>query len=756
MRGILFVLIVAVCGPLTAQNLLDNPSFDSMRGWDAFWSRDAGQGSARPAAGRSGPAVELTSTGGRDWAFASSARLPVKSAEGYTFSALVKHVSGQGTLQLSVELRSGDQVTDWLYAVKTISQAEDWTPVQSRFLVPPGTTSVQFRFTGEGAADWLAEAPSLVRTREALPPALDRPITVSSRGLSLTLDARRLTLTVPTASYTFDTTLLGGAVTAVQTTGGRITLTLADASGAPMTATIEAMDGFAELSIAGGGLDADFPFPGPLTARHGQSWVLPLNEGLLVPAELPPALKFNEWVLYSGHGLCMPFVGLTDGRTSLLVLAETPDDAKVRLRTTETSALDVVWQPSKGAWRYERRLRLVPVNGDYVAVAKAYRAYAETKGLVVTLKQKAAQAPQVDRLVGAVDLWYWKDAPHWTRDNTGAIGFAGRLKAAGIDRVLWSQQQAGPVVSQMNELGFLTGRYDIYQDVWGPDNPDAWENHDGWPDDLVLDAGGRPVPGWVDRGAKDYVGGVISSGRSLVWEQKKVPADLADHPYGARFLDTVTASPLREDWSPAHPLTRSEDKANKFELLDWLAREKHLVVGSETGFDFAVPALHYFEGMMSIAPFRLPDSGYDLTGAKTPSPEFREFQLGPQYRIPLFELVYHDCVVSYWYWGDSSNRVPELWDERDLFNALYGTGPLWIVDPKIWSQYESRFVQSFQAASVSRHTGYSEMLSHEFLTPDHTVQRTTFADGTVVTADFGKRAWRAVFPDGTQAGTLTP
>jgi hypothetical protein len=387
--------------------------------------------------------------------------------------------------------------------------------------------------------------------------------------------------------------------------------------------------------------------------------------------------------------------------------------------------------------------------------------------LVVTLKQKAASVPQVDKLVGAVDLWYWKDAPTWTRDNSGAADFGRQLKTLGIDRVLWSQEQPGPVVAQLNALGFLTGRYDIYQDVWGPDNPNKWVNRDGWPDDLVLNPDGSRLPGWVDRvNGKDYPGGVISSGRSLVWEQKKVPVDLADHPYGARFLDTVTASPLREDWSPAHPLSRSDDKANKLEMLAWLSREKHLVVGSETGFDFAVPALHYFEGMMSLGPFRLPDSGYDLTSAKTPTPAFLEFQVGPKYRIPLFELVYHDCVVSYWYWGDSSNRVPEYWNERDAFNALYGTGPLWIVDRSTWSKYAERFAQSYRATAVARRTGYSEMTSHVFLTDDHTVQRTTFADGTVVTANFGSqpwsdgtavapRSWVAKFPDGTTAGPLT-
>ncbi len=36
------------------------------------------------------------------------------------------------------------------------------------------------------------------------------------------------------------------------------------------------------------------------------------------------------------------------------------------------------------------------------------------------------------------------------------------------------------------------------------------------------------------------------------------------------------------------------------------------------------------------------------------------------YRLLLWELVYHDCVVAQWYWGDYNNKLPAVWDRRDL------------------------------------------------------------------------------------------
>jgi hypothetical protein len=184
----------------------------------------------------------------------------------------------------------------------------------------------------------------------------------------------------------------------------------------------------------------------------------------------------------------------------------------------------------------------------------------------------------------------------------------------------------------------------------------------------------------------------------------------------------------------------------------YLSREMKLVTGSETGIDWAVPALHYFEGMMSLGDYRLPDAGYDLWSAKKPTEGFLRFQVGPYYRIPLFELVYHDCVASFPYWGDASNRLAEWWEVRDLFSALYGTGPLWIVDHARWKRDREQFVRSYRRATeVAARTGLFEMLEHRFLTADHMVQYTGFADGTRVWVNFGNKDFR--LPDGRTVGS---
>jgi hypothetical protein len=115
-----------------------------------------------------------------------------------------------------------------------------------------------------------------------------------------------------------------------------------------------------------------------------------------------------------------------------------------------------------------------------------------------------------------------------------------------------------------------------------------------------------------------------------------------------------------------------------------------------------------------------------------------KFQTGQAYRLPLWELVYHDCVVAQWYWGDYNNKLPGLWDKRDLFNVLYGTPPMFMFDKNLWLSQKERFAQSYRnICPYVRATGYAEMTDHRCLTPDRNVQQTAFANGVKITVNFG-------------------
>ncbi|UCD58249.1 MAG: hypothetical protein JSV16_03815, partial [Candidatus Hydrogenedentota bacterium] len=339
-----------------------------------------------------------------------------------------------------------------------------------------------------------------------------------------------------------------------------------------------------------------------------------------------------------------------------MAIIETPDDATIHInRIQGTLCIAPKWESQKGVFGYTRKLRYVFFDkGGHVAICKRYRSYAKETGRLKTLAQKRSENPDVDLLIGAVNVWCW---------DKDALSIVRKMKSVGIERILWSHRRSPSVIKAMNEMGgVLTSRYDIYQDLMDPQivkdklrrvHPD-W-TQEGWPDDIMLDAKGEPRKGWRVRGrdGQMYPCGVLCDKQALKHARQRVPAELKTHPYRCRFIDTTTASPWRECYHPDHPMTRSDSRHWKMELLRYMSEEMEVVTGSETGHDAAVPYVHYFEGMLSLGPYRVPDAGRNMGKIWDEVPErVAKFQVGHKYRLPLWELVYHDCVVAQWYWGD--------------------------------------------------------------------------------------------------------
>ncbi|SDU15621.1 Carbohydrate binding domain-containing protein [Verrucomicrobium sp. GAS474] len=761
--------------------ILSNPGFETgLQGWSALWTREADAGTVA-LDGREfhggATSLRIEHRGAKDWSLEAKDRLAVAPGDLVEISAWAKSSeadSDASHLTLCVASRNDfGTVEQWNLGAFPFDRAEgkagEWRRLRSRFLVPPGVVEVQLRLIGSGVGRLWVDDLSLVKLpglgelrNKDMPPK----ITLSNPALDVTLDtgAGAFTVVDRRTGETFRQNPVSPDVVLLNAEAGkapddlalRFTL-LNAATGMKIEATLRLDPARPEFTLdlaAQGELPGTLHYPGPFLTKPGQYLVVPMNEGISYPVE-DPDIQPMDLVAYGGHGICMAFWGVTDGEHGQMAILETPDDAAIRIDRHD-GKLDIApqWEPQKRQFGYPRRLRYIFFDqGGHVAMAKRYRAYAKETGLFRTLEQKRKENPEVDRLIGAVNVWCW---------DKNAVPFVRELKAAGIDRILWSSAQSPETLKALNDLGVLTSRYDIYQDVMDPaqfprlryvhsDWPTA-----AWPDDLVRNAGGDWVHGW-DVETKDgglYPCGVLSDGQALKYARERVLADLATHPYRCRFIDTTTASPWREDYNPLHPMTRSQCREARMALLKFISADCHLVTGSETGHDAAVPFVDYFEGMLSLGPYRVPDAGREMQRVWDEVPEnLSKFQVGHAYRLPLWELVYHECVVAQWYWGDYSNKLPALWDKRDLFNVLYGTPPMFMFDRAGWDKNKERFAQSYRnVAPAVRAVGYSEMTNHRFLTLDRNVQQTTFANGTVVTVNFGSQPYRT--PGGTLLAPL--
>ncbi|GBC97042.1 hypothetical protein HRbin16_02858 [bacterium HR16] len=335
--------------------------------------------------------------------------------------------------------------------------------------------------------------------------------------------------------------------------------------------------------------------------------------------------------------------------------------------------------------------------------------------------------------------------------------FVQEAKLLGVDKLVLHGTASRDAMQKAVEAGYLTSEYDNYTDILPAQSEERIDsNHDLLPDSAVLKADGERMTAWRTMEGLQYM-----KRCPALWlraAQKVIPSALKAHPFLARFIDVTTAEGLYECYDAKHPLTRADKRACGQKLLAYV-RSLGLVVGGEHGIWWAVPYLDYIEGMMSSYQFSWP-AGHlirpqskeqrftDPWGNQLPAwSEYEKWGIGHRYRIPLWELVFHDCVVSTWYWGDSSDWLlqvdPEITNRKDLFNILYGTIPLMWLDPQgAWNRDRQRFVRTYRLTSkLHEAVALYEMTSHEFLTPDRAVQRTRFADGTVCVVNFGEEPY---------------
>ncbi|AMV39122.1 glycoside hydrolase [Planctomyces sp. SH-PL62] len=726
-------------------------------GWSPFWARSEGAGTAvvDPAVRREGrDTIRVEQKGPRDWSLSREQTIEVKPGQIHRLSAWFKVAEGSRAV-LSVVLRDeGDRVLEWSYGER-IAVAPEWDRVEARFMIPPGAKTMQPRVIGDGPARFWIDDLSLTLD----PDSLVIGAKPSTESLELA-DARLRVVVDPTngafrvrdarsgREWSQPSNGSGLVILGAKRESNQILIDFVDPrSIMKFRASVRIDPDPSEIVVeltGQGPLASPIAFPYPFVTGDGTTLILPVNEGMSYPVD-DPSLPPMEFILYGGHGLCMAWWGVVDGQAGLMAIVETPDDASVRVPRSEGKlCLAPLWEPQKGRFGPTRRIRYIFFeDGGYVAMAKRYREYARSTGLLKTLVQKRAENPNIDKLVGAANIWCWDRDP---------VAIVRELKEAGIDRILWSNAATPEQLRKLNQLGVLTSRYDIDQDVMDPATfprlPDVhpdWTTK-AWPEDLMLDARGNWIRGWEVEGkdGRMYACGVTCDRQAVSYAVKRIGEELRTHPYQSRFIDTTTASPWRECYSPTHPVTRSESRRFKMDLLGVVHDRYKLITGSETGHDAAVPFADYFEGMLSLGPYRVADAGRDMARiVKEVPPQIEKFQTGAYYRLPLWELVFHDCVVAHWYWGDYNNKLPAVWARRDLFNALYGTPPMFMFTADSWRRDRDRFVESYRTATrVARESGYSEMLSHEWLTPDHSVQRTRFADGQVVVVNFGDQPYR--------------
>lgn len=522
------------------------------------------------------------------------------------------------------------------------------------------------------------------------------------------------------------------------------------------------------LSESQAGVQAVY-WPGPMAFEEPQSsWYTLLNweQGIRIPNTWPTEtakLPFNG--MLGTAGAYMPWFSQVKDGEGYLAIAETPWNAGYDIDHPAGGPythMSIRWEPSLGHMNDRRVLQYRLLHGcDHNDICKAYRAYAKEKGLLRTLREKAAKTPSVDDLIGCCFVhtgiktkvqpnsdFYDPAAPE---KNDHLTPFSVRtaevkqLHEAGVSKMYlhldgWAEpgydnqhpdyspacEEAGgwhamkELADTMHACGYLFGIHDQYRDYYR-----AAESFD---ENFACRLPDGSIPQhqrWAG-GPQSYLCGTQAP--YYVKRNFKAIEDAGIQLDGA-YLDVFTCNEGDECDHPWHRMTRRDCYEYRNACFEFLL-SKNILPSSEEVNDWAIPSLvfcHY-------APydFMLAAPGSDRHGIP----------------VPLFNLVYHDCVIEPWMMDKVSEK-----DDYMLYALLNGGAP-YLRRDAAYPNFDGAFdgAEKLQLEEDIRRCSFvselhekvakAEMLRCELLTEDGSRQRTIFSDGTQVTVDFAQQSYQ--------------
>ncbi len=404
--------------------------------------------------------------------------------------------------------------------------------------------------------------------------------------------------------------------------------------------------------------------------------------------------------------------------------------------------------------------------GIYPTLTEACAAYKRCKGITpVTLAEKLERFPEIAKLMGGI-FWVWSNhydevmyADHDVEVSPlvgdDLLTVAGDLHENGVDKAMFGLFFDGdsPYTKDLYEqFGYICTQYDNYNDVLNPALLDIVPGNrvrncgythrriKDYPDGVTVTANGTLATAWALKGFDGEMHPQNSLCPKVAAQRmrEEIPAILAAYPYyKGRFID-VYGTRITACHSEAHPLTKEECLTVKRDAFGFLG-ELGLIAGTEDGFEDLVDSLVYAEGLHSPVYFRNEDSGRKHANmyTKERAAHIQKYMLSPACRVPLWQLVYHDSLLAFPYWGDSTESAPVLLDVKILYACLFGCPPLYSFFVKDYALLREDILRSYRRISeVLSHTALLPMTDYAVLREDYSLQRTVFGDAWEVVANF--------------------
>lgn len=233
--------------------------------------------------------------------------------------------------------------------------------------------------------------------------------------------------------------------------------------------------------------------------------------------------------------------------------------------------------------------------------------------------------------------------------------------------------------------------------------------------------------------------------------------------FNSLFLDVDATAMAREDYrdntSESHMLSAFNNR------MQWLSEQPDLVLGSEDGNSLTTKGIAFAHGLETVgfgwtdkdmkensqSPYYLgrwypdhkPDFFFKPAEVKEP---YKSLLFSPQYRIPLYQTVFHDEVINTHHWHSDSLKFTNVKANRDLTAMLYNTPAMvHLTRDEALSSSSPRLkaLKHYQDGFEPIHKQLWDKTLVDFAWLDNsgTVQQTVFDDGSKIIANFSDQAF---------------
>jgi len=491
-----------------------------------------------------------------------------------------------------------------------------------------------------------------------------------------------------------------------------------------------------------------------------EAYILPLAEGSYVPSEDSRWLKhlIARSPMKALESFSMPFWGLAFPTCTLTYMLTNQfnnqlvfEDRAGRIGMRFTHEFTRNWERKE----YGFIIRLGPPSP--LEPARQYRRWLLEQDQFVSMRTKIEQTPEAEKLLGAPHIYLWSDGI--------SVEMMDRFAGIGCQR-LWlglsslrSGMQHPDTIRRAKDLGYLIGTYDAYHGIHDPDSTDAsdtvcFDRH-LYETGPILTADGSKIPGYLGRGYQ------LSPIAAWPYVKERVTRLMAEHPepFNSWFIDCDAYGEVFDDYSELHPATQQDDVQARLHRMAWIRDTYGLVIGSEVGVAYSAPVIHFAHGMMTpvfgwgdpdlqedeSSQYYLgnwsPQGGPTILLKRVPlKPEHRTFYYDPRFRLPLYQTVFHDSLVTTHHWHHSSLKFTDQVDTVELLELLYNVPPLYHMNLEEFERHKDRMAAHCDFFSpLHRELALLPLTDFAWLRGDRMVQRTVFGEVVEMVANFSEQ-----------------